>query len=147
MLSATPPLLACTQERMARRSRVVISAAGPFRFLGEPVVEACIRAGAHYLDISGEPEFIEAVELRHGRAAEAAGVTCVSSCGVDSVPADVGLLYCAERMREAGFLPTAAESFVALQGGRHVSSGRLRRRGSGPSFGGTGARLVPPATT
>lgn len=106
---------------MARNARVVVSAVGPFRFLGEAVVVACIRGGAHYLDISGEPEFIEAIELRWSAAAAAASVSIVSSCGLDSVPADVGLSFAASTMRNAGYMPTAAESYITVSGGKHVS--------------------------
>ena len=40
---------------MARSARVVLNCVGPFRYWGEPVVAACVAAGAHYLDICGEP--------------------------------------------------------------------------------------------
>lgn len=36
-----------------------------FRFYGESVVEACVEAGAHHLDISGEPAFLEKVQLKY----------------------------------------------------------------------------------
>jgi short subunit dehydrogenase-like uncharacterized protein len=58
---------------MARGTRVVIAAAGPFRFFGEPVVRACIAAGTNYVDITGEPEFMERMELEYGDAAKRAG--------------------------------------------------------------------------
>jgi hypothetical protein len=44
----------------------VLNCVGPFTDLGEPVVRACIDAGAHYLDTSGEQVFIRAVHDRHG---------------------------------------------------------------------------------
>lgn len=114
------PCLAHWQAAMARRARLIVNAVGPFRFFGESVVQASIAGGCHYIDISGEPEFIEAMELRHGDAALAAGVSVVSSCGVDSVPADVGLAFCADAMRAAGFTPTGAESYVTVAGGKPV---------------------------
>lgn len=40
---------------MAASARVLLNCVGPFRYWGEPVVKACIGAGAHYLDICGEP--------------------------------------------------------------------------------------------
>lgn len=43
---------------MAGGCRVVINSTGPFRFLGEPVVRACVSAGTDYVDITGEPEFV-----------------------------------------------------------------------------------------
>ena len=36
-----------------------------FRFYGEAVVEACVEVGAHHIDISGEPAFLEKVQLKY----------------------------------------------------------------------------------
>lgn len=103
--------------QLTRASKVVISAAGPFRFLGEPVVLACIQGGAHYVDITGEPEFMERMELEHGTAAAQAGVLLVNSCGFDSIPADVGCLFARQTFASAGALLTSVESFVSMSGG------------------------------
>jgi short subunit dehydrogenase-like uncharacterized protein len=43
-------------QQMASQARVVVNCVGPYRFYGEPVVSACIASGAHYLDVSGEPQ-------------------------------------------------------------------------------------------
>jgi short subunit dehydrogenase-like uncharacterized protein len=43
-------------REMASQARVVVNCVGPFRFYGEPVVRACIESGAHYVDVSGEPQ-------------------------------------------------------------------------------------------
>jgi short subunit dehydrogenase-like uncharacterized protein len=55
----------------------VLNCSGPYRFLGEGVVEACIAAGAHYLDISGEPQFMERMFLQYHEAAKAARVLVI----------------------------------------------------------------------
>jgi hypothetical protein len=55
--------------QMCSQARVVLNCVGPYRFYGEAVVRACIAGGAHYLDITGEPEFMERVELKYGKAA------------------------------------------------------------------------------
>jgi hypothetical protein len=73
---------------MAAAARVVVNTVGPFRFYGEAVVAACVGAGASYLDVSGEPEFIERMELKYRRAAAAAGCYVASAVGFDSVPAE-----------------------------------------------------------
>ena len=44
--------------RLIRPGDAVINTAGPFTELGEPVVEACIAAGAHYMDTTGEQPFM-----------------------------------------------------------------------------------------
>jgi len=41
---------------MAQQASVVVNCCGPYRHWGEPVVKACIAGGAHYVDVTGEPE-------------------------------------------------------------------------------------------
>jgi len=43
-------------REMASQARVVVSCVGPYRFYGEPVVCACIASGAHYMDVTAEPQ-------------------------------------------------------------------------------------------
>jgi len=74
---------------MAASTKVLMNAVGPFAVFGPDVVEACLASGTHYLDITGEPEFINRCFVRHGTEAEEKGVTLVNACGFDSIPADV----------------------------------------------------------
>ena len=48
--ASSPP----TCGAMARETRVVLSTAGPFARLGDPVVDGCVAEGADYVDITGE---------------------------------------------------------------------------------------------
>lgn len=89
-------------EAMAKSCRLVLNATGPYRFLGENVVTACIASGTDYIDLCGEPEFMEKMLLRHHEEARAAGVVVCHACAFDSVPADLGILHCAKLFREAG---------------------------------------------
>lgn len=41
-------------DAVVAKTRVVISAAGPFQKFGTPVVDACVRLKADYVDITGE---------------------------------------------------------------------------------------------
>src|SRR5690242_4394080 len=41
-------------DEALRGMRVVLHAAGPFSETSRPMVDACLRAGVHYLDITGE---------------------------------------------------------------------------------------------
>ena len=59
----------------------VLLAAGPFSATSRPVVEACLRTGTHYLDITGEVEVFEAC---FERDAEARAAGCVLLPGVAS---------------------------------------------------------------
>ena len=44
---------------------MVLNCVGPYRFYGESVVEACVEAGCHHLDISGEPQYLEKMQLKY----------------------------------------------------------------------------------
>ncbi|XP_072396596.1 saccharopine dehydrogenase-like oxidoreductase [Diabrotica undecimpunctata] len=79
--------------KMAKRAKVVINCCGPYRFFGYPVVKACVEAGTHYVDVSGEPQFIETVELEYNELAREKGIYIVSACGLDSIPCDLGLIH------------------------------------------------------
>ena len=60
-------------DRMASRAKVVLNCVGPYRFYGEQVVRACLRQGAHHLDISGEPQFLETMQLKYNEEADQKG--------------------------------------------------------------------------
>ncbi|XP_018580216.1 saccharopine dehydrogenase-like oxidoreductase [Anoplophora glabripennis] len=80
--------------KMAQRAKVVINCCGPFfPTLGEAVVKACIAAGTHHVDVSGEPQYMEKVQLEQNVAAKEKGVYVVSACGLDSIPADLGIVF------------------------------------------------------
>lgn len=79
-----------TLVEMAEQTAVVASTVGPFARYGEPVVEACVAAGADYADITGEPAFVGRVIGRFDHAARDAGLRAVCCCGFDSVPHDLG---------------------------------------------------------
>ncbi len=75
---------------LAQRTRVVIATAGPFAKVGSALVAACVAAGTHYVDITGETSWVrEQMDLHHD-AARANGTRIVPCCGFDSVPADIG---------------------------------------------------------
>lgn len=92
---------------------VVLHAAGPFVHTARPMMEACLAAGVHYLDITGE---IPVFERAHGydAAARAAGIMLMSGVGFDVVPTDCLARYLYERLPDATHLRLA---FTALGGG------------------------------
>ncbi len=54
-----PLLIADTRDQAAvdnvvKQTKVVIACAGPYAQLGTPVVDACVRLGTHYVDITGQ---------------------------------------------------------------------------------------------
>lgn len=83
---------------VAESARVVASTVGPFLEHGEPLVAACAAAGTDYLDITGEPEFIDRMYLAHHDTAVRSGARLVHACGFDSVPHDLGVLFTVKQL-------------------------------------------------
>ncbi|RNF03915.1 saccharopine dehydrogenase [Trypanosoma rangeli] len=54
------------------------------------VMEACVRCRTHYVDSTGEYNFVRQVIERFNEEAKKQGVALVSCCAFDSVPGDLG---------------------------------------------------------
>jgi short subunit dehydrogenase-like uncharacterized protein len=119
-------------RELAESTRVVISTVGPYIHYGEPLVAACAAAGTDYLDLTGEPEFVDLMWLRYHEQAQSSGARLVHSCGFDSIPYDLGALFTVEQLPED--VPIKLEGFVSAggrpSGGTYHSAvhimGRLR---------------------
>lgn len=98
----------------AGATRVLASTVGPYLRYGDALVGACAAAGTDYLDLTGEPEFVDRCYLRHHATARATGARLVHCCGFDSVPFDLGVRFTVERLpagvplRVAGFVRVSA---------------------------------------
>lgn len=79
---------------------VVLNCAGPFSQTAAPLATACLAAGAHYLDITGEYPVIEALAARTTAFARA-GLLLMPSVGADVVPSDCLALHMKERLPQA----------------------------------------------
>ncbi|WP_239165554.1 saccharopine dehydrogenase family protein [Catellatospora citrea] len=115
--SADPASLAA----LAAAARVVISTVGPYVLHGEPLVAACAAAGTDYVDLTGEPEFIDDMYVRHHATAVATGARLVHACGFDSVPHDLGVYLTVGRLPSDG--PIRVDGHV--RAGGTVSGGTL----------------------
>ena len=111
----------------------VAHCAGPFSATSAPMVDACLEAKTHYVDITGEIDVFEAVSRRDDDA-KRAGVVLLPGAGFDVVPTD-----CLAAMLHAA-LPTATHLDLAflVQGGASAGTARTAVEGSG---GGGRARI------
>jgi len=75
-------------RQVATGARMLVNCAGPFRFLGEPVVRACVAERCHYVDITGEPEFMERVEVRWRCRSDARSEDGAGACPCTGCPWD-----------------------------------------------------------
>ena len=83
---------------VAESTRVVITTVGPYLQFGEPLVAACAAAGTDYVDLTGEPEFVDRMYLGHHETAVASGARLVHCCGFDSIPHDLGVLFTVQQL-------------------------------------------------
>src|SRR3954451_11020380 len=72
---------------VAHRARVVITTVGPYLLYGEPLVAACAEAGTDYVDLTGEPEFVDRMYVAHHATARDSGARIVHACGFRLDPA------------------------------------------------------------
>ncbi len=79
---------------------LVLNAAGPYLYTGAPMMDACLHAGAHYLDITGEFPVLEAAFARDSAARER-DILLMSGVGFDVVPSDCLARYVAEKLPDA----------------------------------------------
>jgi short subunit dehydrogenase-like uncharacterized protein len=101
-------------RRAAESTRVMVSTVGPYLHYGDGLVAACAAAGTDYVDLTGEPEFVDRSYLRHHATAQASGARLVHCCGFDSIPYDLGVLYTVQQLPEG--VPLRVEGFVRASG-------------------------------
>ena len=85
---------------VAESARVVITTVGPYIEHGEPLVAACAEAGTDYVDLTGEPEFVDRMYVRHHARATETGARIVHACGLDSIPHDLGAWFTVQQLPE-----------------------------------------------
>ena len=99
----------------------VIHCAGPFSATSAPMIEACLDAGSHYFDITGE---IRVFEHAHSdsvdRAAKDAGIVICPGIGFDVVPTDCIAKTLADE------LPDATRLDLGFQGNMSISPGTAK---------------------
>ncbi len=89
---------AASLRTLAESTAVVITTVGPYLLHGEPLVAACAEAGTDYVDLTGEPEFVDQMYLDHHDRAVETGARIVHACGFDSVPHDLGAYFTVQQL-------------------------------------------------
>ncbi|MER5830632.1 saccharopine dehydrogenase NADP-binding domain-containing protein [Streptomyces sp. NPDC002130] len=109
---------------LAEHARVVATTVGPYVTYGEELVAACADAGTDYLDLCGEPEFVDLMYVRHDARARETGARLVHAAGFDSIPHDLGVYFTVQQLPED--VPLSVEGFVtadaAFSGGTFASA-------------------------
>jgi len=112
-----------------RGVRLVLHCAGPFSATCPPMLEACLRASAHYLDITGEIDVFAYCHQQDARAKQA-GIVVLPGSGFDVVPTD-----CLAAMLKRD-LPEAVALVLAFDAGGGSSPGTAKTSVEGLAKGG-----------
>ncbi|MCX4741950.1 saccharopine dehydrogenase family protein [Streptomyces antibioticus] len=109
---------------LAEHTRVLATTVGPYVRYGEDLVAACADLGTDYLDLTGEPEFVDLTYVRHDARARETGARLVHAVGFDSVPHDLGAYFTVRQLPEG--VPLTVDGFVtadaAFSGGTFASA-------------------------
>lgn len=87
-------------EKMAARTRVILTTVGPYALYGTSLVAACVETATHYCDLAGEVPWIRQMIDEHHERARDRGTRIVHCCGFDSIPMDIGVWFLQQSAHE-----------------------------------------------
>jgi len=103
---------------LVRQTRLVITTVGPYQRYGDVLVDACAREGTDYVDLCGESTWMATKIRELGETAKRSGARVVFSCGFDSVPFDLGVVFLqTEAIRRFGQPLAAVEGVMRVMKG------------------------------
>ena len=115
-------------ENMVSKTECILTTVGPYQLYGNDIVAQCAKSGIDYVDLCGEPGWMHEKINELSDTAKASGSRIVFSCGFDSIPFDLGVLF--------------LQNEVIKRFGKPASNVRGRVRGMNGEFsGGTAASL------
>eukprot|EP00752_Nemacystus_decipiens_P006893 g6191.t1 len=121
--STLPTIVADCQDeeavgRMVSQAKVIVTTVGPYAHYGSKLVAACVAAGVHCCDLTGESLWVKDMIDKHHEEAERTGAKIVPSCGFDSIPADMGTLMCVDHMKRThGVMPEDVRYYLKVMEG------------------------------
>ena len=131
---------------LAEQARVVATTVGPYLEHGATLVAACAEAGTDYVDLTGEPEFVDRMYVAHHARAVETGARIVHACGFDSVPHDLGVYFTMQHLPSG--LPTRVRGLVrsnaTFSGGTFASALTAMSRGAQMKRASAARRRVEP---
>ena len=85
-------------DEMVSQTKCVLTTVGPYQMYGEKIIKTCISTGTDYVDLCGEPGFMHKIISECSAEAKETGARIVFSCGFDSIPFDLGVLFVQEEV-------------------------------------------------
>ena len=117
-------------DRLLAGCAVVLHCAGPFVHTAQPMADACLRNGVHYLDITGEIGVFEALAARYAEA-KSRGVMLLPGAGFDVVPSDCLAAHLNRRLPGAKRLVLGIQALGGLSRGTATTMLEGIERGEG----------------
>ncbi|MEU2394913.1 saccharopine dehydrogenase NADP-binding domain-containing protein [Streptomyces sp. NPDC007369] len=116
---------------LAAATRVLATTVGPYVLYGRELVAACADEGTDYVDLTGEPEFVDRTYVEHDARARETGARLVHACGFDCIPADLGTYFTVRQLPEGAALRVDAfmRSNALFSGGTLASALTAMARG------------------
>jgi short subunit dehydrogenase-like uncharacterized protein len=113
--------------RLLRKGKALIHCGGPFQFTAKAMADACLEAGTHYTDITGEHQVFEML-AGYDQKAKQAGIMILPGAGFDVVPSDCLALHLKNRLPSATHLQLA---FAMSKGGLSRGTAKTSVEGLG----------------
>lgn len=87
-------------KAMVANTKVILTTVGPYQLYGSELVAQCAAAGTDYVDLCGEPAWMHQMIAEHQGAAKQSGARILFSCGFDSIPFDLGVIFLQEAAKK-----------------------------------------------
>ena len=83
-------------DNLVQQTKCVLTTVGPYQLYGDKIVKTCITSGTDYLDLCGESGWMHQIISDYSSQAKESGSRIIFSCGFDSIPFDLGVLFVQE---------------------------------------------------
>jgi short subunit dehydrogenase-like uncharacterized protein len=111
--------------KLVQSTKVLCTTVGPYALYGSALVTACARNGTHYCDLTGEVQWMQRMIAGHQDDAVASGARIVHTCGFDSIPSDMGVLFLQNAMQAAHGVPATHVKYRTVGASGTFSGGTL----------------------
>ena len=80
-------------ENLVSKTKCILTVVGPYQLYGNNIIESCAKSGTDYVDLCGEPGWMHEKINEYSDISKESGSRIVFSCGFDSIPFDLGVLF------------------------------------------------------
>ena len=80
-------------ENLVSKTKCILTVVAPYQLYGNNIIESCAKSGTDYVDLCGEPGWMHEKINELSDISKESGSRIVFSCGFDSIPFDLGVLF------------------------------------------------------